>query len=156
MAKNNLGLKDMFREADPETRARLRDGLPYQTGWGKPPTHTQFKPGNRSGQGRRRGSRNLHTVVNDVYNEKISVTKKGKSQKVTRKEVIVEQVANQGCAGDLKAAAMSLELLSKTGELSSQQTVEAPALEPRDYETVQLFADFLKGATGSQNDDDEG
>ena len=124
----NAGLKKALREADDDTRAEILNGLPYQVGYAKTPAHTRFKKGNRGGPGRRRGSQNLHTVVREVFSQEIPVTKNGKRRKVPRREVIIEQIANKSCAGDLKAAAISIDLMSKTGELSAPQMAEFSAV----------------------------
>ena len=43
----------------------------YEVGYGKPPKHTQFKPGQSGNRkGRPRGQRNFRTVVNDALKRK--------------------------------------------------------------------------------------
>src|SRR4051812_39013929 len=120
----NPGIKQKLQGAGSEARASILRAQPYVVGYGKTPAHTRFRKGNRGGPGRKRGSKNLHTVVREVFGQKIPITKNGQRRKVPRKEVIIEQIANKSCAGDLKAAAMSIDLLSKTGELSAPQMAE--------------------------------
>ena len=121
----NAGLKKALREADDDTRAEILNGLPTRSATPRAGAHP-LQEGQPRRTGRRRGSQNLHTVVREVFSQEIPVTKNGKRRKVPRREVIIEQIANKSCAGDLKAAAISIDLMSKTGELSAPQMAEFP------------------------------
>ena len=76
----------------------------YEVGFGKPPRHSQFRPG-RSGNpaGRPKGSKNLATIVKAMLNEEILITENGKSRKVTKGEAAIMQLLAQGVRGDLRA-----------------------------------------------------
>ena len=55
----------------------------YTVGYGRPPKGTQFPPG-KSGNpnGRRKGSRSVGAVLNDVFRQTIEVTENGKTRRV--------------------------------------------------------------------------
>ena len=60
---------------------------PYDTGYGKPPKHTQFKPGHSGNpRGRPRGQQNFKTVIEQALNEKITIREGDRTRKVTRME----------------------------------------------------------------------
>lgn len=144
--KKNLGLKKTLTEADQEGRATIIDGLPYPVGFGKTPQHTRFKPGNTYGKGRKKGSKNLRTVVKEEYDAEVEVTENGKRRKMSKKQILVRQLANKGSAGDLKAAAMSLDLMRRAGEFGEEPVEEAPPLDSRDLEAVLQMAKLLSAA----------
>jgi hypothetical protein len=78
-------------------------GPSYEVGYGKPPKHSQFKPGNRQGKGRPPGSRNLSSYVKDALGAKVPARINGKVQKLTKMELSLHQLANKASSGDLKA-----------------------------------------------------
>jgi hypothetical protein len=141
--KKNLGLKKMLSEADQEGRATIIDGLPYPVGFGKTPKHTRFKPGNSYGKGRKKGSKNLRTVIKEEYDAEVEVTENGKRRKMSKMQILVRQLANKGSAGDLKATAMSFELMRRAGAFSEEPVEEAPPLDSRDLEAVLQIAKLL-------------
>src|SRR5438874_8056174 len=90
----------------------------HKVGYGKPPKETQFQKG-RSGnpKGRPRGSKNMKTIVNQVGEEKVEVTERGRRRKMTSKEAIVRQ---------LRASALSGDRRSRSEFLTLCRQVEAP------------------------------
>jgi len=76
----------------------------YQTGWGKPPKHSQFKPG-RSGnpRGRPRGSQNIASRVRRILRERIVVQENGRRKSMTKAEAIARQAVLKAMQGDLRA-----------------------------------------------------
>lgn len=70
------------------------------------------------------------------------MTEDGKPRKMSKRQVIVRQLANKASAGDVKAAAMSFDLMRRTGEFDEGVTAEAPALDPRDFEAVRSVASW--------------
>jgi hypothetical protein len=77
----------------------------YEVGRGKPPVHTQFKPG-QSGNpgGRKKGSKNFATTLMEVANTEITITDNGSERVVTYLEGIFRRVAHKALLGDLKAS----------------------------------------------------
>jgi hypothetical protein len=104
----------------------------YEVGYGKPPKHTRFKPGQSGNpKGRRRGRRNLRTVVEETLREKITIREGDRTRTVARQDAIVLVTANNALKGDTKAFAAFLQLVRLTGlmgeepETSSQDSVSA-------------------------------
>ena len=73
-------------------------------GYGKPPKQNQFKRG-KSGnpKGRPKGSKNPGTVVKELNNELIPVTKNGKTKYMTSFRAMMTQIRNDALRGDQKA-----------------------------------------------------
>jgi hypothetical protein len=156
MATKDLGLKKQLREADKEGRAIIMDGLPYEVGFAKPPTGTRFKTGNQHGRGRQKGSKNLSTIIKEEFDEKVKVTENGTSRKMSKKQILVRQVANKGAAGDHKAILLSFDLMRRAGEFSEPAPTEVSPFDARDFEAVRECNALSKRSKVSVAEDDEG
>ena len=80
-------------------------------GYGHPPVHTRFKPG-QSGNpaGRPRGKRNMTSLLGDVLAQKVTVTSNGKRKRIRSDTAILLRLREKALAGDLRAAAMLMSL----------------------------------------------
>jgi hypothetical protein len=84
----------------------------YEVGRGKPPKHSQFKPGqsgNPDGARKKRRS-SVSSTMSDAFSERVSVTVNGKQKTMTKKELVVEQLIAKTLKGDLKALRKLLKL----------------------------------------------
>ena len=74
---------------------------PAKIGYGCPPVHSQFKPG-QSGNpsGRAKGSQNLKTLFNKILNEEISLREGSDVKKISKAEAIVRGVVIGALKGD--------------------------------------------------------
>lgn len=100
---------------DPDLPEDERDEPGYAIGFGRPPKHSQFKKGNRYGRGRRPGSRNLKTIVEEVTHERVPAQINGKTKKISRLELGVRQLAQKASGGDLKAIDRLVSLSERYG-----------------------------------------
>lgn len=103
----------------------------YDIGYGRPPKHTQFQPG-QSGNpaGRPKRSKTITALLKEELEAKISVTEKGVSKQLTKREAIVRQVVNGGLKGNPNDA---LRLLQKLETLVPNE-VEPDTNEPDAFE----------------------
>ena len=110
----------------PDRDAQLPE-KPYQVGYGKPPLHSRFKPGQSGNpKGRGKGTKNLKTILQEVaFDRKIKVTRDGKSMSMTPLEVTIEQMLAKAMKGDLKAADRLLSLLAQHGLITDAQAADA-------------------------------
>ena len=84
----------------------------YSIGYKKPPSHTQFKPGQSGNlKGRPKKTDGLEDVLWKELRKRISVTKDGKRQTVSMIELIVKQCLNKAASGDTRAGALVFNLL---------------------------------------------
>lgn len=76
----------------------------YEVGYGKPPKHSRFKTG-QSGNptGRKKGVKNINTILDDVLNEKVVLSENGRTYKISKKQALCRRLVNKGLAGDMKA-----------------------------------------------------
>nr|WP_298899173.1 DUF5681 domain-containing protein [uncultured Altererythrobacter sp.] len=87
----------------------------YEVGYGKPPKSTQFKKGNTKGKGRKKGSKNLKTIVNETLGMKVKVKTAGKVKTISKFEAGLHQLATKHSQGDPKAIAKAIELFERYG-----------------------------------------
>lgn len=98
----------------------------YEVGFGRPPKHTQFKPG-RSGnaKGRPRKSKELHKLIQAELDTTIPVQEAGREKRITKREAIVKQLVNRAIKGDAKASQFVLAHLEKHREVEPFASTEA-------------------------------
>jgi hypothetical protein len=92
-----------------KTRARI--------GYGCPPVHSQFKPG-QSGNpsGRAKASQNLKTLFNKVLDEEISLRDGAEVKKISKAEAVVRGVVIGALKGDPRNVAMLFRLAEQAGQ----------------------------------------
>src|SRR5215208_3014056 len=67
----------------------------YPVGYGKPPVHTQFKKGvSGNPRGKKKGQKGLKAVVEDVFQQKVSIRTARGIRKVTKLDALVQKLMN--------------------------------------------------------------
>ena len=108
----------------------------YKVGWGKPPDHTKFKPG-QSGypSGRPKGSRNrirpgrednpLRAIIRDEANELITVTDaKGRKTKITSARGVVRAIKFNALKGQHRSQKLWVQLTGHEERLAREEQYE--------------------------------
>lgn len=86
----------------------------HDVGYGKPPKHSQFKPGvSGNPKGRPKGARNLKTDLHEELSEKIKIKEGGHPKTVTKQRAMLKTLMAKAVHGDPKAANVVLGLVSK-------------------------------------------
>lgn len=119
----------------------------YETGYGKPPKHSQFKSGQSGNKkGRPKGSKNLHTLLNKILNQKITIKENGQELKISKKSAMLTQLVNKGVKGDIKAISTLLPhiLLADMKEEEKEKFLES--LNKDDREIIEIYLSNLDGA----------
>jgi Family of unknown function (DUF5681) len=83
-------------------------------GYRHPPVGTRFTAG-KSGnpKGRPRGSRPVGAVLQDIIRQKVVVTENGKTRRISRLEVMLLRLANDGMRSDARAVKLLLSLVDR-------------------------------------------
>lgn len=119
-------------------RKRAPSGSPpgsYDVGYGRPPKHTRFKPGQSGNpRGRPKGSADMSTHIEDALKEKVVISESGRRRTITKGKAIAKQVVNKAASGNLQAARLLL-LQQKAQQSDAQQVrahkdIEAKAPQP--------------------------
>jgi hypothetical protein len=119
------------------------DKRDYQVGYGKPPRHTRFKPGQSgNSRGRPSGSKNLSTLLNKALSERVVVTENGGRRKITKRQAIITQLVNRSAQADLRATKILLDILREI-ETRSDLEIAATSFGLADEQVIaQLKARF--------------
>jgi hypothetical protein len=90
---------------------------PAKVGYGCPPEHSQFKPG-QSGNpsGRAKGSQNFKTLFNKILNEEISLREGSDVKRLSKAEAIVRGVVISALKGDARNVAILFRLAEQVGQ----------------------------------------
>ncbi len=84
----------------------------YPVGYGKPPKHTQFKPGQSGNpKGRPKGIRNLNTDLEEELSLKILVTEGGQQQQTTKQRAMLKSLFAKALNGDVRASGVLINLI---------------------------------------------
>jgi Family of unknown function (DUF5681) len=111
----------------------------YAVGYGRPPTSSQFQPGQSGNpKGRPKGVRNASSLARDALERPINVKVKGTWRKMTVRKAAYLRLAERAVAGDAKALdyLLSLESEERPAGLDHAQPLSA-----KDFELLQGFFD---------------
>jgi len=79
------------------TEKKKRD---YKVGYGKPPRHSKWKPGQSGNpKGKPKGRKNMRTILSDVLESMVTITENGKSRRVKFLQALAHQMAAKALNG---------------------------------------------------------
>src|SRR6516225_4435672 len=89
----------------------------YEIGRGKPPRHAGFQKG-RSGnpKSRPKGSKNFATLLSQALDEKAYVKEDGRRRRVTKRELVIEQLVNKSASTDLRAIKQLTDIVERVDQ----------------------------------------
>ncbi len=112
----------------------------YKVGFGRPPEHSRFKPGQSGNpRGRARGASNFLTDVTKELNEQIRVREGDRERSMTKQRALVKAMVAKALKGDVRSAALLIALMSKEAERRSGEAGEAPPIGPDDEAIIEAF-----------------
>ena len=140
-----------------KTTASTGDGKKgYEVGYGKPPTHTQYRPG-QSGYpaGRRKGVRNLKTDVKRTLAMPVKVKEGGRTRTRSTQEAALMVLREKALKGNTRALERIVELAFR---FNNEEVGQAQQLLADDQAILaayvaRLAAAAMTAATGGSADD---
>jgi len=115
----------------------------HAVGYGRPPRHTRFKPGQCGNpKGRPKRQRNVRTVVEGVLGERITIREGNRTRSLTKFDAMVLTMMNAALKGDAKAQASVIALLRSVG--MTDEAPEASHSEPLTADDAAVIADYLR------------
>ena len=113
----------------------------YVIGYGRPPTSSQFQPGQSGNpKGRPTGARNASSMARTALERMVSIQVKGTWRKMTVRKAAYLRLAERAVAGDAKAFDYLLSLESEEHPPGSDQP-ESERSAAKDLELLQGFFD---------------
>lgn len=99
----------------------------YEVGRGKPPRSAQFKPG-QSGNpgGRKKGSRNIKTILFEVLDNEIEITEGGRTRRIPLIQALMLRQAQEGLRGQWRATDSLLDRFERYADHEPEQGAELP------------------------------
>src|SRR3954454_19403816 len=85
--------------------SRAKPGRAYAVGYGRPPIESRFQPGTSgNSRGRRKGSKNLKTLIRKAMTASISIQEGTKTRRVSKIEGVVLRQLQSALKGDDRSA----------------------------------------------------
>ena len=115
----------------------------YEVGYGRPPTHTRFKPGESgNSKGRSPQSRNFRTIVKQVLSEQMKVRAGGRPRRMGRIEYLFRVTFDRAAQGDPKAVTSLFIMMKLSGYGAEVTESDTEFLKGIDHDAV--VAEFLR------------
>lgn len=112
----------------------------YKVGYGKPPEHTRFRPG-QSGNpaGRPRAARNLSTLLESELKKPVTVREGGSVRSVAKREALVASLVNKALQGDIRASSLLIALIQRVEAEHRPADRQEQMLEATDKAIIAAF-----------------
>lgn len=131
-------------ESEKEQAGEAPKNSDYDVGYGKPPGATRFQKG-QSGNpaGRRRGSKNLSTILEEELEQRVVIRENGKQKTITKRRASMKQLVNKAASGEHRALQILMNYLHELERRTA--TVEDTAqLSDVDQEIVSGILERLQ------------
>ena len=126
----------------------------YEVGYGKPPKHTQFKPG-QSGNpsGRPKGSKNLKTDLQEELSEKVPIREGDRSRLVSKQRAYVKTIVANALKGDARPANLLASLMLKLLDTGEDDSADNERLQDEELEIIRAFEARVRARNSKQDVD---
>lgn len=117
-------------------------------GFGKPPKHSQFQPGQSGNpKGRPKGSHNFKTDVRSTLKAPVRVTRDGKPRKISTQEAMLLRLREMALSGDGRALD---RLIALAQTYNNEELTASAGLSADDASILAVFrARVLSGAASA-------
>jgi hypothetical protein len=116
---------------------------PYEVGYGRPPVHGRFKPGQSGNpKGRPKRKRNLRTEIREELDKPIALREGDRTRMVTKQNAIIAMLINATMKGDQKACNSLLSIMRAVG--LADEAPETNPNEPLTANHAEIIAAFVK------------
>lgn len=119
----------------------------YEIGYGKPPKHTRFKPGQSgNAKGRPRAAKSLRTIARETLTSKVPVRTATGEKRISRIEAVLHKTVEQAMKGNPRALAELLKLYAAAVPETSahEQTASEEDLSATDLAILEQLKASLR------------
>jgi Family of unknown function (DUF5681) len=132
----------MSQKPSAQSAVEPSDEEAYEIGYGKPPKHTRFKPGQSGNpKGRPPGARNFRTAIREALQEKVVIRENGRTRKLPKMDAIIQVALNKGLKGDPKGFAAIVQLARWAGLMEEEP--DTSSRESLGAEDQAILDDYL-------------
>lgn len=144
------------KASPPDNSPASGRGATFSVGYGKPPVHTRFKPGQSgNSRGRRKGQRNIHTVLDEALSQRITIREGNRTRSLTKLDAVILTMVNAALKGDAKAQASLITMMRSLGLIG--EPPQAANQEPFTPDDAALIEEYFRRHQGkSQPADSQG
>lgn len=126
-------------------------------GHGRPPTRTQFKPGQSGNpRGRPKRAKGMKTITIEVLTEKVSIRTAKGTRRVSKMEAVLHKLTEKAFAGDVRAQQALIVYYAKyvSDDRETQSSDAASAvLEQHDAAALDAFYEMVRSELQTANDE---
>ena len=135
---------------EPKRSAGGSSDTDYEVGYGKPPRHTQFKPG-QSGNpsGRPKGTKNLKTDLSEVLGEMIVVREGDRSQSVSKQRAMLMALLARALNGDVRAVTLVLSTMIRLLDIGEGSPDAEEAISEDELKVYEELVDRLRRSSST-------
>jgi len=113
----------------------------YEVGYGKPPKHTRFKPGQSGNpKGRPKGCQNMRTELENILNQPIKAQENGKTKTLTIRKAVLQKIAHDALKGERHAQEMLVKLTNRY--LPDEAGIPVPPEVDRDRQNAEIIREY--------------
>jgi Family of unknown function (DUF5681) len=117
----------------------------YRVGYGKPPLHSRFKPGNRANPaGRPRGAKGAKAVLARMLDRRVVVIEDGKRRKLSKRELGFARLVDKFSDGDLTATKLLMDLELALEPRTPDEPAGQSPLDEHDKEVIRNWIDMIR------------
>jgi hypothetical protein len=126
----------------------------YEVGYGRPPRHSRFRAGQSGNpKGRPKGSKNVGTMLEEVFFRKIVITENGVRRQVTVLEAIMKQMVAGALKGEGRSLDRVLKLLPVLRDLRDGVPEDGGSTGARDPQSDRAVLEALADIVGTNPDE---
>ena len=129
------GSVDTGRTKRGDALSRGKPDRAYAVGYGRPPVESRFQPGTSGNpRGRRKGSKNLKTLIRKAMTASVSIHEGTKTRRVSKIEGVVLRQLQSALTGDDRSAMAVIKMAMQMGLLEepASNAAEISALSGAD------------------------
>lgn len=120
----------------------------YAVGFGKPPVHSRYKPGQSGNpKGRPRGRKNKNTILQEFLSQKITVRQGGKPFKMSKLSAMLLTLVNKALSGDLRSISA---LLPQIDRMESELADAEKLSEELSVDDQDILRDYVERAKNAE------
>jgi hypothetical protein len=128
----------------------------YAVGFGKPPTHSRFQKGQSGNpKGRRKGSKNLSTLMERALNERVTIKENGSQKVITKREAFLKQLVNKAASGDPRSIQLAINYLQQLESRAEPSISNTERLGEEDEAVINGILERFKGNTNEAVEEQE-